>query len=879
MSQTVTSIELVDYPETAIPAVTAKPSNSIKGNDAASIVEDVRPIHGLANTFSAEQRDGPGKVCVTLVSSMLSGVMTVTLPTVARELELAPSLLLWPISVHALTCGCTLLLLGSVADVIGSRPMYLVGCLLQSVFTLACGLSQSGMQLIVFRAFAGVSISFCLPSAVSIITNTFPEGKSRNIAFASMGGGQPIGFSFGLVLGGIFADTIGWRWGFYMSAITNTIVFVIGLLGLPKVDNKQPHVWSRLKNDIDWVGILFGSASLALLSYCFALISEEMEKVREPRTLGLLITAIALIPAFVLWVGRQEKLGRPAVIPNSLWRNRIFSIICIGVFITWGVFNAVESYHTLFFQDVQKLSAIQTSIRFLPGPVSGALANLAMGLIAHRVRADWAVSVGLFCTTVAGLLMCVIQPEWSYWACAFLSVFFNPVGADTMFTVSNLVITSVFPARTQGLAGGVFNTVAQIGKSRSLPAVKMLSGPPRAIPFVFIFLALGLIWWYLHVAPGAGSSLTSWDSGTAAKGNRPSLRGDPLDFGLPLRFSDGEGKAPGSNYSFKIVIPKTQKEDISWMAAEIPDAPLVVYEVDNPNAENKVPKNKGREAMVYLSYIIDNYDNLPDTSIFMHAHRHAWHNNMLLGLDAAQMIKRLNHERVARMGYMNVRCHHDPGCPDWIHMDRPGGDFDFFHKPEEIYWRKNIWEEIHPGAPIPPSLSGICCAQFAVSRQRIQEVPIERFIHYRKWLLTTGMDDQFSGRIFEYIWHYIFTGHEVHCPAMNTCYCDGYGICFGGLQKFNDYFKKQDARNDKFSEYDTYNKKEEEAKKDGKDPGFSDEEKKRIDVLRTEISAMDRELDELRDAAKKRGEDPKARKEETETYDSSHIWDYAPHND
>jgi hypothetical protein len=47
--------------------------------------------------------------------------------------------------------------------------------------------------------------------------------------------------------------------------------------------------------------------------------------------------------------------------------------------------------------------------------------------------------------------------------------------------------------------------------------------------------------------------------------------------------------------------------------------------------------------------------------------------NMLLGLDAAQMIKRLNHERVARMGYMNVRCHHDPGCPDWIHMDRPGG--------------------------------------------------------------------------------------------------------------------------------------------------------------------------------------------------------------
>lgn len=282
---------------------------------------------------------------------------------------------------------------------------------------------------------------------------------------------------------------------------------------------------------------------------------------------------------------------------------------------------------------------------------------------------------------------------------------------------------------------------------------------------------------------------------------------------------------------------------------------------------------------MYLSYIIDHYDDLPDTVMFMHAHRVAWHNNMLSGLDAAEMVKRLNHERVARLGYMNVRCHHDPGCPDWIHMDRPGGDFDFFHKPEEIYWRRNIWEEIHPGAPVPPSISGICCAQFAVSRQRIREVPIERFKHYRQWLLTTGMDDQFSGRIFEYIWHYIFTGHEILCPAMNTCYCDGYGYCFGGARQFAEYFEKQDKRNSLWQQLDVFNKRDEEAKKEGKDPGFTEVEMRaRID-LNAEILGMDREMDGLRDAATKRGLDPNLRKEETESWDSTHIWDYAPHGD
>jgi len=175
-----------------------------------------------------------------------------------------------PISIYALTCGCTLLLLGSVSDVVGSKVMYLTGCLLQSCFTLACGLAQNGTQLIVFRAFAGVAISFCLPSAVSIITSSFPEGKSRNIAFASMGGGQPIGFSFGLVLGGVFTDTIGWRWGFYLCAVINTIVFMIALFGLPKLASKQTQVLYRLRTEIDWVGIGLGSASLALLSYCFA---------------------------------------------------------------------------------------------------------------------------------------------------------------------------------------------------------------------------------------------------------------------------------------------------------------------------------------------------------------------------------------------------------------------------------------------------------------------------------------------------------------------------------------------------------------------------------------------------------------------------------
>lgn len=149
--------------------------------------------------------------------------------------------------------------------------MYLLGCSCQSAFTLACGLSQSGTQLILFRAFAGLAISFCLPSAVSIITSTFKPGKRRNVAFAAMGGGQPIGFTLGLTLGGVFADTVGWRWGFHMAAILNTAVLIVAIWGLPKTAGEEEKItWKRLGSDIDWVGALLASAALAMLSYVLA---------------------------------------------------------------------------------------------------------------------------------------------------------------------------------------------------------------------------------------------------------------------------------------------------------------------------------------------------------------------------------------------------------------------------------------------------------------------------------------------------------------------------------------------------------------------------------------------------------------------------------
>jgi Protein of unknown function (DUF3431) len=248
------------------------------------------------------------------------------------------------------------------------------------------------------------------------------------------------------------------------------------------------------------------------------------------------------------------------------------------------------------------------------------------------------------------------------------------------------------------------------------------------------------------------------------------------------------------NVTRTLVLPRLAEEDTGWVAQFLlrDDSLLTaaIYTVDDPNADLRVPENKGHEVMVYLTYIIDHYHNLSDITLFMHSHQIAWHNNDLMDSSAVDMVRRLSSQKVLRDGYMNLRCHLDPGCPHHIHpvLDRESSD-DTLNIPEALEIGK-AWLEIFPDAKAPPNvLSQPCCAQFALSKDRIQTIPLAQYIFYRDWLLQTPMPDKISGRVWEYVWQYIFAGVEEFCPLESICYCDGYGICFEGEAEYQQWFE------------------------------------------------------------------------------------------
>lgn len=261
---------------------------------------------------------------------------------------------------------------------------------------------------------------------------------------------------------------------------------------------------------------------------------------------------------------------------------------------------------------------------------------------------------------------------------------------------------------------------------------------------------------------------------------------------------------------------------------------------------------------MYLTYIIEHYDHaLADIIIFVHAHSLTWHNNDLQLASTPVMLLEMNYRRVIKHGYVNLRCHWQPGCPAWIKTNSTELDI---NKKEEVVFRTSF-QELFPDEPIPNILSTACCAQFAVTRDTVLAHPKEKYIKWRQWLIDTGLEDEVSGRIWEYLWQYVFPGparmgsseqKAVSCPKEHVCYCDGYGYCFGGEEQYKEFF----ARRERAHEL----KERLHVAEDDKTAINDDWRREGMDRVRAEIKELEDWCEEESARARIRGKDPNQRK-------------------
>ncbi|KAF2035703.1 MFS general substrate transporter [Setomelanomma holmii] len=446
-------------------------------NTASSYVLslDRAPVSNLKLTLTILQ-----PCVINFFGSFTSGTITVGLPTIASSLSLQRSLYTWPASVYALTSGAmlfsrvgisplTLLIAGSVGDIIGAHPVELMRIFLLRLFALICGFAQSGVQLVVFRALQGIALAMHIPASVALITASIPAGRARNIGFGCIGMSQPLGYPFGLVLSGLMIEKAGWRSSFYLAGAGILLGAVTSWATLPKQKNESEltglALLKKLRNEVDWVGGSVASAGLTMLSYVLATISADLSTIRSSTTIALLCVSLCLLIAFPFWMYYREKKGKSALIPNSLWRNLQFASTCAMVALTYGVMNSMPLFSSLYFQEIQNHSTLTTSLYLLPNMVVSVLLNLSVDVFVHRLPARWLIAISSLLCSFAPLMMALVNPQWRYWYLEVWAQVLAPMGRGVLYTVGLIIMSDSFPEKTQALAGAVFSTVGQFGAS------------------------------------------------------------------------------------------------------------------------------------------------------------------------------------------------------------------------------------------------------------------------------------------------------------------------------------------------------------------------------------------------------------------------------
>ncbi|MFD7003220.1 MFS transporter [Streptomyces mirabilis] len=384
-------------------------------------------------------------------------ILNVALPVLGDDLHMRQADLQWAVTAFALPSGGFLLLFGRIADLFGRRRLFIAGLVL---FTLASVLATAAWGLAPFliaRALQGLGAAAVVPTGMSLLTTTFPEGPQRNKALAVSGTILSLGYTVGMLLGGVMTDQLGWRSTMALLAAAGGIVAIAAPALL--TDSRPTE---RPKLDIPGAVTVTGG----LLCVIYALSTAADQGFGGLDVIATLVVGVLLLAAFVVV---ELRVAQPLVSLQMLRRPTV-AFGNLGGLTTFSMMSSVIFLLTLYLQDVLGLSAFETSLVFA---VQGAVL-VGTGTAASRIVA----ALGARTTLVAGLTvqsvftaaLLFLSGDDDVWL-AVTALALASVGHMSAVVSYGINATSGLPDNAQGLATGLVTSAQQLGITIGIPVL------------------------------------------------------------------------------------------------------------------------------------------------------------------------------------------------------------------------------------------------------------------------------------------------------------------------------------------------------------------------------------------------------------------------
>ncbi|KAF9537764.1 hypothetical protein EC957_007695 [Mortierella hygrophila] len=391
--------------------------------------------------------------CAQLLDIISIASVTIALPSLLRDVHYEQNQLQWVISSYALTYAAFLLVGGRMGDLIGHRRMFLMGVFWFALWTLVCGFARNPIFMSISRGLQGAGAGLTIPSAMALLTTSYPLGPERNFAMMIFGGAGCTGQTVGILIGGIFDATIGWPWIFYITAILATLVGIVGFLTVPKTEDGI-HVVDRR---VDYVGVF--SFVLGIIAVVYYLSESTTAGWGSAQTLAPFLVGVAVLMFFVFWEYRIEY----PIMPFRIWTSvRLRASVVVTICIT-TTYNTLIFYTSLTFQNVLLFSPLITACCYIVHGVGVAAGLFSVNKLCAVVRTKLIMSVGLFFIIISAIIFAQVVPGSGYWHYAFPALIVNCIGLPLAWMSCQVTAVADAPDEDQGVVGAVFNVAIQLG--------------------------------------------------------------------------------------------------------------------------------------------------------------------------------------------------------------------------------------------------------------------------------------------------------------------------------------------------------------------------------------------------------------------------------
>ena len=263
-----------------------------------------------------------------LVVSMDTTIIQTTMPVIAETLG-GLELYAWTFASYMICSTVLAPIAGRLADLFGRKRVYAVGIILFMIGSVLCGLAETMLQLVIFRAMQGIGAGVMLPFPMIIAGDLFSVEKRGQIqaAFTAMWGLAAI---LAPLLGSLFVEFATWRWIFYINI---PIGLATILLLIPYKEAYQPK---RAK--VDWAGALIFSIGITLLLLITVVDSMQW------------VFALAGVLLLVLFYYYERRHVSP-IVPLNLLRNKPVAWININLLVIYTAMFGAPSYLPRFLQE------------------------------------------------------------------------------------------------------------------------------------------------------------------------------------------------------------------------------------------------------------------------------------------------------------------------------------------------------------------------------------------------------------------------------------------------------------------------------------------------------------------------------------------------